>query len=67
MSDETIITTDTESTYSPVVTPVAPAPAASAAPVPMKRDFRKGGKGVVKMLVPAEQVADFKAAGWTEA
>lgn len=67
MSDETIITTDTEVTPEPVVTPVAPPATVSADPIPMKRDFRKGGKGVTRMLVQPSQVADFEKAGWYRA
>ena len=49
--------------------PIQPAPVIPAAigPVLMVRDPKAGGKGVIKMLVPASQIADFKAAGWTEA
>ena len=49
--------------------PIQPAETVTddAGPVLMVRDPKAGGKGVVKMLVPAEQIADFKAAGWTKA
>lgn len=39
----------------------------AAGPVLMVRDPKAGGKGVIKMLVPADEVSNFKAAGWTEA
>lgn len=58
MSDTT---TTTESTTE------APATAVPATPIPMKRDFRKGGKGVTRAMVNPEQVADFEAAGWVRA
>ena len=48
--------------------PAASLPVGAKSPdVLMTRDPRTGGKGVVKMLVPAGQVKDFKAAGWSEA
>ena len=48
--------------------PVIPSPVdAKAGDVLMTRDPKAGGKGVVKMLVPAGQVDDFKKAGWSEA
>ena len=52
------------------ITPDVPVAAPQAAPqadVLMVRDPRKGGHGVTKMAVPAGQVEDFKAAGWTVA
>ena len=43
----------------------AAAPQANHGEVMMTRNPKMGGKGVVKMSVPASQVEDFKAAGWT--
>ena len=54
MTDETT-TTVTE----------APADAVKRVAIPMKRDYRKGGKGITRAMVNPEQVADFEAAGWT--
>lgn len=42
------------------------APVIQAGEVLMTRDPKRGGKGVVKMLVPAGEVANYKAAGWFE-
>lgn len=59
----------TDETNEFALDPMQPAETAQAdaGPVLMVRDPKSGGKGVVKMLVPAEQIADFKAAGWTKA
>lgn len=43
----------------------APADAVKRVAIPMKRDYRKGGKGITRAMVNPEQVADFEAAGWT--
>lgn len=71
MTDETTITMDgTASGESAAAIqeatppPAATVPSTTAKPVLMKRDHRKGGKGVTKIYVNPEQVADFKAAGW---
>ena len=53
-------TTTTETTVTP-----APKAKGPAGPVLMSRSPKAGGKGVTKMLVPADQIEDFKAAGWT--
>lgn len=59
MPDET-----NEFALDPIPAETAPA---DAGPVMMVRDPKSGGKGVVKMLVPASQVADFEKAGWSPA
>ena len=56
MTDET---TTTESTTE------APAATVKRVAIPMKRDYRKGGKGITRVMVDPEQVADFEKAGWT--
>lgn len=45
----------------------APAATVKRVAIPMKRDFRKGGKGITRAMVNPEQVADFEAAGWVRA
>ena len=60
--------TDNTDNTTAAVSPVAAMPSkVKAAPVQimMTRNPKAGGKGVVKMLVPADQIADFEAAGWT--
>ena len=59
------MTEDNEFTLHPIKPEAVPQ--VDAGPVLMVRNPKAGGKGVVKMLVPASQIADFKAAGWTEA
>ena len=58
----------TDETNEFALDPMQPAETAQAdaGPVLMVRDPRQGGKGVVKMLVPAADVANYKAAGWFE-
>ena len=59
--------TDNDNTAA-AVSPVAAMPSnMKAAPVQimMTRDPKAGGKGVTKMLVPADQIENFRAAGWT--
>lgn len=43
----------------------APAATVKRTPVLMKRDYRKGGKGVTSIYVDPAQLADFEKAGWT--
>lgn len=57
MTDNTTETTVTE----------APAATVKRTPIPMKRDFRKGGKGITRAMVDPSQIADFEKAGWTRA
>ena len=59
MTDKT--TTTTESTTE------APAATVKRTPIPMKRDYRKGGKGITRVMVDPSQIADFEAAGWVRA
>ena len=57
-------TTVTESTTEAPAATSTSATTAAAKPVLMQRDYRKGGKGVTKIYVKPEQIADFAAAGW---
>ena len=59
------MTEDNEFTLDPIKPEAVPQ--VDAGPVLMVRNPKAGGKGVVKMLVPADEVSNFKAAGWTEA
>lgn len=58
--------TDTTTT---VIESTTEAPAANVkrTPIPMKRDFRKGGKGITRAMVDPSQIADFEKAGWVRA
>ena len=54
-----ITTNEAEFTFAPVDV--------QAGEILMTRDPKRGGKGVVKMLVPVAEISNYKAAGWTEA
>ena len=57
----------TDTTITETTATEAPAATVKRTPVLMKRDYRKGGKGVTRIYVDPSQIADFEAAGWTRA
>ena len=60
------MTEDNEFALDPIPAETVAAEVA-ATDVLMVRDPKAGGKGVIRMLVPASQVADFEKAGWSPA